>query len=154
MLFFWITPKRCDANLIDAMKISWINEQHFMENYDCSTKIAWLLIAGIHAILISWIHAIAGILCNIDQLMFLRCWLTGNKRVWDWRPILSNESLFESSWWGSSQSIFDIGWIILPYSSFSWSAVVMLGWVMLGYIGLVKLGWFSCQVVSCLCYLG
>ena len=124
-----------------------------------STKIAWLLITGIHAILIAWIHAIAGILCNIDQLMFLRCWLTGNKRVWDWRPILSNESLFESSWWGSSQSIFDIGWIILPYSSFSWSAVVMLGWVMLGwvmlgYIGLVKLGWFSCQVVSCLCYLG
>ena len=67
---FLITPKRCDANLIDAMKISWINEQHFMENYDCSTKIAWLLIAGIHAILISWIHAIA---CNIDQFMLLRC---------------------------------------------------------------------------------
>ena len=52
------------------LEIPQINEQHFMENYDCSTKIAWLLIAGIHAILISWIHAIA---CNIDQFMLLRC---------------------------------------------------------------------------------
>ena len=49
------------------------DEQHFMENHEGSTKIARLLVAGIHAILIAGIHAIAGILCNIDQFMFFRC---------------------------------------------------------------------------------
>ena len=38
MQFCLITPKRCDANLTDAMKISWINTKGCNENFEIKTQ--------------------------------------------------------------------------------------------------------------------